>query len=103
MRNDQDVGKKDCRIEPEPPDRLQRDLGREPGREAEIEKALDPPPYLPIFRQIATSLPHQPNRRNPLPMAGKNLDDRFDGSVHTIFLNTIYRFLIVMTLWQWIG
>ena len=48
--HDQDVGKQDRRVETEAPDRLQRHLGRQLGRVAQIEEALRPsraPPGTP--------------------------------------------------------
>ena len=71
----QDVGEDDRRIEAEPPDRLQRHLGGKFRVEAEIEEAAGLGAQLAIFRQIAAGLPHHPDRRNGLPLAGEDVDE----------------------------
>ena len=68
MRNHQDVGEQDRRVEPEAPDRLQRHLGGELRRETQIEETAGLLAHRPILRQIAAGLPHQPDRRRlPFP------------------------------------
>ncbi len=64
VRNHQNIGKQDRRIEAEAPDRLQRHFRGEFRSEAKIEKAARFLPHRPIFRQIASGLPHQPDRRH---------------------------------------
>src|ERR1700722_19559187 len=61
--HDQNIGKHDRRIETEPTDWLQRYLCGECRIKTEIEKAASLFPNGSIFRQIAPSLPHQPDRR----------------------------------------
>jgi hypothetical protein len=61
--HDQNVGKDDRGIEPEPPHRLQGHLDRLVRRVAEIEERAGRRPHRAIFRQIASRLTHQPDRR----------------------------------------
>ena len=67
--NDQNVGEDDRGVEIEAADRLQRDLGGEFRREAEIEEAAGFGAHLAVFRQIAAGLAHHPDRRHGLPLA----------------------------------
>jgi hypothetical protein len=62
VRHDQDIGEQDCAVEAEAPDRLERDLGRGVGIEDELEKAALSRPERAILGQIASRLPHQPDR-----------------------------------------
>jgi len=57
MRNDQDVGKQDRRIETKAANRLQRNLRRSFGIEAKIEKARRLLAQCPVLRKIPTGLP----------------------------------------------
>ena len=50
-------------IEPVAPDRLQRHLGGQLRRIAELQEAAGLRPRRPVFRQIAARLGHQPDRR----------------------------------------
>jgi hypothetical protein len=47
-----------------PPDRLQRYLGGERRVEAEIEESTRLGADLAIFRQVASGLPHHPDRQH---------------------------------------
>jgi hypothetical protein len=80
MGDDKDVGEDDRGIEVEASYRLQRHFGGIFGREAEIEKAAGFGSQFPIFRQIAAGLPHHPDRRNRLSLAGKHIEERFGGA-----------------------
>ena len=71
MRHDQDVGKEDRCVEIEAAHRLQRHLRRKLRREAEIEERTRRLPRFPVFRKIATGLPHDPDRRRIERLAGK--------------------------------
>ena len=71
----QNVGEDDRRIEAEPADRLQRHLGGQFRIEAEIEEAAGLGAHLAIFRQIAAGLPHHPDGRDGLPLAGEHVDE----------------------------
>ena len=84
QRNDQDVGEEDRRVEVEPFDRLQRYLGGELGIEAEVEEGADPRPQLPVFGQVASCLPHHPDRRRieTLPV-----EDGADPAVGTLLFS----------------
>ena len=62
IRHDEDIGKQDCSVEAETADRLQRHLGGELRRIAQVEKAPGFSSDFSVFRQIATSLAHQPDR-----------------------------------------
>jgi hypothetical protein len=66
MRHEQDIGKQDRGVETEATDRLQRDLSRPFGVEAEIEKACGLLAQSPVFGKVPPGLPHQPKRRNGL-------------------------------------
>ena len=68
-KNDQDVRKQDRRIEAKAANRLQRNLRRSFGIEAEIEKARRLLAQCPVFGKIPTGLPHQPERGNGLAFA----------------------------------
>ena len=61
--NDQDVGEQDRSGETEAVDGLQCHLGSKGGRIAKLEEAADRRTHSTIFRQIATGLTHQPERR----------------------------------------
>ena len=60
MRNHQNIGKQDRSVEAKPTHRLQRHLGRQIRRKTQREKISRLFPQRPIFRQIASGLPHQP-------------------------------------------
>ncbi len=77
MRHHQYVREQDRRIHAEAADRLQRRLGGELGREAEIEEGWGAFPELAIFRQVAPGLAHQPERRHRQSFAGKRPQERF--------------------------
>ena len=77
MRDHQDVGEQDSGIEAEPSHRLERHFRREFRREAKVEEITDPVPHLAIFRQIATGLTHQPDRRRHTPPAVENVKNGF--------------------------
>src|SRR5216683_3050595 len=59
--NDENVGEDDRGIEIETADRLQRDLGGELRREAQIEEAAGLGAELAIFRQIAAGICRYPD------------------------------------------
>ena len=61
--NQQDVGEHDGRVEGEPPHRLQRNLRRHLGIEAEAEEVAGLGPQFAILRQIPSCLSHEPDRR----------------------------------------
>src|SRR5262249_48390664 len=86
LRHHQDVGEQDRGIEPEPPHRLQGDLGGELRREAEFEERTHPSTNRPVLRTVPPRLTHQPDRRRPLPPAGQHFHQRLEGTVvpHTI-------------------
>ena len=85
MRHHQDVGEQDRGIEAEAADRLQRDLGGELRREAEIEEPAGALAQRAIFGQIAPGLAHEPDRRHGLRPAGQDFEDRFGfGTAHGI-------------------
>src|SRR5882672_9198078 len=75
--NDENVGEDDRGIEIETADRLQRDLGGELRREAQIEEAAGLGAELAIFRQIAAGLPHHPDRRHGLPLPAEYVEKGF--------------------------
>src|SRR6516162_4110153 len=64
VRNDQNIGKQDRGIESESSNRLQCNFRCQFRIKTKIEEIVDLLPKLPIFRQIPSGLPHQPNRRN---------------------------------------
>ena len=79
MRHDQNIGKQDRRIEIEPPERLQRHFARQLGIIAQIKERSGLRPQLPVFRQIASGLAHEPDRA-PFRLAfPKNVEQRFPG------------------------
>ncbi len=73
----EDVGEQDRRVEAEAPNRLQGRLDGEPRRVAKIEERGCRRAQLPIFRQIASGLPHQPHRRAFLALAGERGEEGF--------------------------
>ncbi len=77
IRDYQNVREDDRGVETEAPDRLQRDLGGEFRREAEIEEAARLGAQFPVFRQIAPGLAHHPDRRHGLPLACEHVEERF--------------------------
>ncbi len=77
--DDENIREDDRGVEVEAADRLQRHFGGEFGREAQIEEAAGFGADFPVFRQIATGLPHHPDRRHRLAAAGKDLNEGFDG------------------------
>ena len=79
--NDENVGEDDRGIEIEPADRLQRNLGGIFRREAEVEETSGLGAQLAIFGQITAGLPHHPDRRYLLPVAGKHVDEGFGSGI----------------------
>ena len=77
MRYDQNIGKQNRRIETKSPDRLQRYLRGKFWIEAQIEKASGLFANCPVFRQVSTRLPHQPDRRNAEAFARQYAEDGF--------------------------
>ena len=75
----QNVGEDDRGIEAKTADRLQRDFGGAFRIEAQIEEAAGLGAQLAIFRQIASGLPHHPDRRHRLPVAGQHFNKGFGG------------------------
>ena len=75
-RHDQNIGKQNRRIEAEAPHRLQRHFGGKFRIEAEIEKAAGFLPHRTIFRQIASRLPHHPDRRHCFALAVEHAQQR---------------------------
>ena len=67
--DDENVGEEDGRIEIETPQGLQRYLGGEIGRIAELEEILRSGPDFPIFGQVAAGLAHDPDWRALLALA----------------------------------
>ena len=61
VRNNQNVGKQDRSVEAKSTHRLERDLSRKFRRETKVEKISGLFAHLPIFRQISSSLSHQPD------------------------------------------
>ena len=76
VRHDQDVGKQDRPVEPEPPQRLNRDLGGGLAVIDELEKAALVRTKFPIFRQIAPGLTHQPHGRHRLAVTFERVEKR---------------------------
>ena len=74
VRNDQNIGEKNRRIETEPANGLERGFGRKFGSETELEKVSRLFPQPPIFRKIAACLPHQPYWRRSTALAFKNIE-----------------------------
>jgi hypothetical protein len=72
--NHEDVGKQDRGIETETPDRLQRDLSRQLGIEAEVQESPGLRSHLAILRQVAPGLAHHPDRWREDPLAAKHLE-----------------------------
>ncbi len=68
--DDENVGKDDRGIEVETADRLQRHFGGVFRREAQIEKAAGLGAQFAILGQITPGLPHHPDRRHRLTVAG---------------------------------
>ena len=62
LRDDEDVGEDDGGVEGEPADGLQRDLGGELGRAADLEE-LVLLAELAELGEVAAGLPHHPHRR----------------------------------------
>ena len=77
MRDDQDVGEHDRGVEAEAADRLQRHLFGKTRRVAEIEKRTRLFAGLAIFGQIASRLPHDPDRQRPDRFAVEHAENRF--------------------------
>ena len=65
----QNVGEQDRGVEAEAADRLQRRLGGEGGRVAEVDEGARRGADFPVFREVAPGLTHQPHRRNRLAFA----------------------------------
>src|SRR3546814_6375391 len=94
MGHHQDVREQDRRIEAIAPDRLQSDLDGKIGREAEIEKSLGPPAQVPVLRQVAAGLTHQPDRRASQALAPERAQHRLGASrseEHTAELQSLMR------------
>ena len=64
LRDQQDVGEDDGAVEIVSPNRLQGDFGGEFGRVAERKEIARLGASRPVFGQVTSSLPHQPDRRN---------------------------------------
>ena len=62
MRDNQDIGKHNRRIDIEAPQRLQRDLGSKFRPVAKIEESTSSLSHCSIFRKITSSLTHEPYR-----------------------------------------
>ena len=75
--DDENVGEDDRGIEVETADRLQRHLGGIFRREAQVEKAAGLGAQFAILRQITAGLPHHPDRRYRLPVAGQHFEKGF--------------------------
>jgi hypothetical protein len=73
--NDQDIGKQNGGIEAIAADRLQCHFDGVLRGVAEIEKTPCLCPRLPIFREIASCLSHQPERRRGEALATQNPHD----------------------------
>src|SRR5580693_2635345 len=71
VRQDENVGEQDRRVEAEPADRLKRRLNRQRGVIAKIEKCRGLLPKIAVFGQVAARLAHEPDRRRFLPLACK--------------------------------
>src|SRR5262249_39572163 len=82
--HDQDVRKQDCGIETKSTDRLKRCFCRKLRREAELKKISSFLTQHSIFRQIATSLPHQPDRRWITTPTIKNFENRLGHMQYSI-------------------
>ena len=89
--NDQNIREDDRGIEVEAADRLQRDFGGVFRREAQIEKAAGLGAQFAIFRQIAAGLPHHPDRRHRLPVAGKHFEERFTAEFGSMLIPRVAR------------
>ena len=63
LRDQQDIRKQDCGVKAETANGLQRHLGRQIGVVAQRQKIPGLRPRGAIFRQIAASLAHHPDRR----------------------------------------
>jgi len=65
------------RVETETADRLQRHLGGERGRVAQLEKPTDAATYGAILRQVSPGLSHQPDwrRRQRLACEHRSIAD----------------------------
>jgi hypothetical protein len=89
MRDHQNIGKKDGRVETEPTNRLQGDFGRQFRIKAEIEEVLSALAKRPIFGQVTAGLAHQPERRPRQAFTAEDSQDRlFHGHLrHTSTLN----------------
>jgi hypothetical protein len=87
------------RHQAEPTHRLQRYFHGEFRREAKLEKIAGPFAHRPVFRQIASGLPHHPDRRRgPLSL----IEHIEKGVIHRVIspsaflLNLILRLFIVI-------
>jgi hypothetical protein len=87
----QDVAEQDGSVEAIPADRLQGDLGRQFGGGAEGDEILHPRSHGPVFRQIASCLAHEPNRRRPyrFPAQGPQQSFHFDAQRPGMGLNRL--------------
>jgi hypothetical protein len=74
---DEDVAEEDGAIHPEAPDRLQGGIGRAGRVQAERHEIRRFRPQLPVFRQISSGLPHQPDRWRPDRFPAKRLQQSF--------------------------
>ena len=78
--NDEDVGKQDRRVKAVAADRLQRHLGGECRRVAQLEEAADRGAHLAVLRQVAAGLAHQPHRRRRQRRALQHADQPLAGA-----------------------
>ena len=83
LRHDQDIGKHDRRIETEAADRLQRYLRGEYRIKTEIEKTASLFPNGSVFRKIAPSLSHQPDRRSGVSVVRQRAEQWFSHRINS--------------------
>jgi hypothetical protein len=97
MRNNEDVGEKNCSIKIKPPQRLQGHLGCKTWVVAKIEKGSCRLPDLPVFWKIAACLAHEPNGASLRHLAGKNVEE---GTFYHRRINTrIREEILVSFVW----
>src|SRR5215469_8171005 len=103
--NDQNVRKQDCSIESESANRLQCNFRCQFRIKTKIEKITDLLSDCAIFRQIPSGLPHQPDWRDSLSPAGKNIHYGFGhrSTRDTAIFNTNRILESVVVLGQLIG
>src|SRR5690606_3714975 len=76
LRQEENVGEEDRGIEAVAADRLERDLGGKIRRVAERQEIPRLLARRPVLRQVASRLPHHPDRRNGQGFAGEGAEDR---------------------------